>query len=155
MADNFSAQVDTTVAASATRPLLGLAAGASAEIGELYYLTFGSVATPAEQVFQLKVQRMTTAGTSSTYTPHDLSGAGATASTVCRHTYTADPTLTANTIMLNVPVHQRALYQFYATPNQTPGRGLKWPATQYYGLAVLVPVGPLVAVSLTAHWREG
>ena len=150
MADSFS--VILTRTASTSLPVGSLNADASSpEIGKLRYLSFGCSATPADYMFVLRVQRCTTAGTGTGVTPTDISTATATASTDCYQAHTVTPTLTSGKVLLEVPVHQRATYQFYASTNYE----LAWPATASNGLALLTPVGPASVVLVTALFVEG
>ena len=151
MADTFS--VILTRTASTSLPVGSINADAgSPEIGKLRYLSFGCSATPADYMFVLRVQRCTTAGTGVDVTPTDISTAGsATASTDCKQAHTVTAALTSGKILLEVPVHQRATYQFYASTNYE----LAWPATASNGLALLTPVGPASVVLVTALFVEG
>ena len=150
MADTFS--VILTRTASTSLPVGSLNAdGSSPEIGKLRHLTFGCSGTPADYMFVLRVQRCTTAGTGMGVTPTDISTATATASTDCYQAHTVTPTLTSGKVLLEVPVHQRATYSFYASTNYE----LAWPATANNGLAILTPVAPAAVVIATAIFVEG
>lgn len=150
MADTFS--VILTRTASTSLPVGSINAdGSSPEIGKLRHLTFGCSATPADYMFVLRVQRCTTAGTGTSVTPTDISTGTATASTDCYQAHTVTPTLTSGKVLLEVPVHQRATYSFYASTNYE----LAWPATATNGLALLTPVGPAAVVLATAIFVEG
>lgn len=150
MADTFAVVLTRT--ASTSLPIGSINADASSpETGKLRYLSFGCSATPADYMFVIRVQRCTTAGTGTAVTPTDISTATATASTDCYQAHTVTPTLTSGKVLLEVPCHQRATYQFYASTNYE----LAWPATASNGLALLTPVGPASVVIASVLFVEG
>ena len=128
------------VTADATRP----------RRGKLYDLAFGSEATPADNVFLWQVQRCTTAGTATGVTPQALDPADAATEMDAAENHTVDPTLTANAILLSIPLNQRASYRWVAAP----GGELIFPATASNGLAVRTPTATAVAISATVHVEE-
>jgi hypothetical protein len=129
-----------TVTADGTRP----------RRGKLFDLMFGSEATPADNVFLWQVQRCTAAGTSTGVTPFPLDPADAATEADAGENHTVDATVTANAILLSIPLNQRASYRWVAAP----GGELVYPATAANGLAVRTPTATAVAVSATVHFEE-
>lgn len=118
--------------------------------GKLFDLMFGSEATPADNVFLWQVQRCTTAGTATGVTPFALDPADAATEADAAENHTVDPTLTANAILLSIPLNQRASYRWVAAP----GSELVYPATASNGLAIRTPTATAVVISATALFEE-
>ena len=99
--------------------------------GRIFYLTVGSVATPADQAANFQIKRTTAAGTAAaTFTPNNLDPAGpAGAYTSGQGAFSVEPTKTANKELLIFPLNQRGTFQWYASP----GCELILPATQNNG----------------------
>lgn len=117
---------------------------------KLFDLMFGAEGTPADNPFLWQVQRCTTAGTASAVTPQPIDPADAAALFDAAENHTVDPTLTANAILLNIPLNQRASFRWVASP----GSELVVPATANNGLAVRTPTSSAVAVTATLHVEE-
>lgn len=148
---NFSATMQRT--ASTSLSVGSLTAAASAPRRALVYeLDFGSEASPADNPFLWQVPRCTTAGTAGTnFTPIALNPADTLASTiVCGQAHSADPTVTANSFLLTIPLNQRATYQWRANP----GSELVIPATASNGIAIRTPTSSAVSVTCTALYNE-
>lgn len=128
------------------------AAASSPRRALVYELDFGSEASPADNPFLWQVPRCTTAGTAgSTFTAIALNPADTLASTiVCGVAHTTDPTVTASTFLLSIPLNQRATYQWRANP----GSELVIPATASNGLAIRTPTSSAVSVTATALYDE-
>jgi hypothetical protein len=119
---------------------------------KIYDLIFGSEATPADNAFLWQIQRCTSAGTGTTVTnvpPLDPADAAALFDVL--QNLTVDPVLTANTIVLELPLNQRASFRWVAAP----GSELVAPATGLAGFAVRTPTATgLVAVTSTVYVDE-
>jgi hypothetical protein len=127
------------------------APGASMRRIKVYDLVVGSEATPADNAFLWQAQRCTTAGTATAVTPQPLDPADAAAVSAAAENHTVDPTLTANAVLLSLPLNQRASFRWVAAP----GGELVIPATASNGIAIRTPTaGGLVAVSSTVHFEE-
>jgi hypothetical protein len=100
--------------------------------GKVYDVLIGTNGTPADNYLQWDISRMTATGTASAVTPTPLDPADAAASGTAASNYTAEPTITANSSLLNVGVNQRASYRWVAAP----GSELVFPATANNGLAL-------------------
>lgn len=127
------------------------AAAANMRRAKVYDLNFGSEATPADNAFLWQVQRCTTAGTAGTNpTPISLDPSDSLASTiVVGQAHSVTPTGT--TVVLTVPLNQRATFRWVAAP----GGEIVIPATASNGIKFETPTaGGLVAVSVSAHFEE-
>ena len=101
----------------------------------IYYLSIGSVATPADQAANFSLGRTTAVGTEgSGLTPANVDPAGpAGACDSGLGVFSVEPTYTAGKTLLMVPLNQRATFQWYANPQgelilaatQNNGPGLK------------------------------
>jgi len=118
--------------------------------GKVYELDFGSEATPADNPFLWQVQRCTTAGTATTATPVAINPADVATEADGGANHTIDPTLTASSMLLTVPLNQRATFRWVADP----GKELVYPATASNGVAVRTPTCGLVAVTCTLYFSE-
>ena len=142
--------VDGNQNAAAPITILGTTRGA-AKMHKWFYLTVGSAATPADQAHNLQVNRTTAAGTSTAVTPRPLDPAEGAAVTTAGENHTAEPTKTADLVLLSISVNQRANFQWYANP----GREIVAPDTSANGLALLFVVAtgtPLCEA--TVHFDE-
>lgn len=118
---------------------------------KIYRLEFGSEASPADNAFLWQVQRCTTAGTAgSSVTPVALDPADPAATTVAGQAHSVDPTVTANLMLLTIPLNQRATYQW----QPAPGGELVLPATASNGAAIRTPTSSAVAVTVTCYIDE-
>lgn len=129
-----------TVTADATRP----------RRGELYYLSVGSEATPADNAFLGRVRRVTAAGTSTAVTPVAIDFGGPTCEQDAGENHTAEPTYTANSELLVFPFNQKATFQW----SQPPNRGLVWPGTGANGLGIDTPTASAVVIAAMLHFED-
>jgi hypothetical protein len=100
--------------------------------GKVFDLLIGTNGTPADNYLQWDISRMTAVGTATSVTPQALDPADTAALGTAANNYTAEPTITANSSLLNVGVNQRASYRWVAAP----GSELVFPATANNGLAL-------------------
>lgn len=96
-------------------------------------IVLSSPSTPNDYSAELLVQRFTADGTGTAVTPKPLDFADPVSITTSKHTYTAEPTLTANEILLQLAMNQRATVRWVAQP----GKELIAPATAGNGIALL------------------
>jgi len=114
-------------------------------------IEFGASGTPADNYMEYDVSRSTTVGTGTAATPLAVDGSKRAASTVATVCHTAEPTVTANSSLLYIPVNQRASYRWVAIP----GCELIIPATNLYGLAIRSRSGAYTGkVGVTAYFVE-
>lgn len=98
----------------------------------LFDLIVGSVATPADQATKFHVQRFTAVGTEgSGFTPVALDPGDPTSLADCgAGVFGVEPTYTANAVLLQFSVNQRATFRWVAVP----GGEIIAPATANNGL---------------------
>ena len=87
--------------------------------GNIYYIA-GSIAqagTVADQVFSIRIQRTTAAGTATGYTPNPLDLADAAALMTSGVGHSVEPTYTASIDLWFQTVHVRALAQIHLQPD--------------------------------------
>lgn len=128
-----------------------ITASTSPRRGLVPRFVIGSPNSPSDTVYGWEVQRCTTQGTATSYTPVALNPASPAALCNAHENHTVDPTLTANAVVFSVPLHQRATYQFFAPP----GCELIFPGTSGNGLAWRTPVaGSNPTILVSAHYEE-
>jgi hypothetical protein len=98
----------------------------------IYDLTIGCSAAPGDTATRFLVQRHTDPGTSTAITPRPLDPNDPASVCSAGSNHTVEPTYTANVILLDINVNQRATYRWVAAP----GGELKIPATASNGLGL-------------------
>lgn len=141
---NYSVSANATNTQSSTLPLVGIT-GSTTVRPCIYEFTFGSSGAPADNAASFIFQRATTAGTSTAFTPIALDPADPASTTSSGFTYTVGPTLTANSILYEFGLNQRATFRWIAAP----GSELKVPATAANGIMCL---NPAVSATWTAQF---
>lgn len=116
----------------------------------VYFAQFGSEGDAADNEFLWMLQRCTTAGTRTGVTPIPLDPADAAAATTAGENHSGEPTYTANEILLNTPLNQRATYQWQAAP----GCELVVPAVANNGLGLKTPTMTALAITAQFHIEE-
>jgi hypothetical protein len=137
----------STVSGSYKSILSIAATSGSLRRGKVYDLLIGTNGTPADNYLQWDISRMTAAGTATSVTPQALDPADVAALGTANNNYTAEPTITASSSLLNVGVNQRASYRWVAAP----GSELVFPATAANGLALRTLSGGYTG-SATGDW---
>jgi len=79
-------------------------------------ITLSSSTAPNDYNAHFYLQRFSADGTGTAVTPKPLDFADPVAYSTSKHTYTVEPTLTANEILLELGHHQRATVQWWARP---------------------------------------
>lgn len=124
---------------------------------EIAYLVIGSGATPAAAAHQWCLRRCTTTGTGTAHVGQALDPADVAAIATAANTHTAEPTYTAASYLLNLPLNQQGTLQWMAAKE---GAGFIVPATASNGIgiegndAAFTPTVPAAAWSGTVHWWE-
>ncbi len=140
-------------AAGSTLVLLNLT-GATTVRPMLDSITIGSDATPADLAGEFAVMRSTTAGAGGSAlneNPRDPLTVAAT-SAATGGTYTAAPTITANSHQKMIGLNQRATYEW----NANPGDEIIAAATAANGLAIYsVNHGGTPNINVGIAWKEG
>ena len=117
----------------------------------IYDIIFGSNATPADNALQWLVQRYTAAGTATAVTPQPLDSGDPAATAAAGENHTAEPTYTADAILLNISANQRSTQRWMASP----GGELVMPATAANGCGIQpVHASFTGEVQATAHYEE-
>lgn len=149
---NYSVSGTSTLAASATLPLVTLISTAAVR-PRLYDFTLGSSGAPANQAVRYAIQRCTTAGTpGSSITPQALDPADPVAVvTSGLATFSVGPTLTANAFLFDLGLNQQGTYRWLAAQ----GGELVMPATAANGLALMpLAVSSAFAAEFVMHFSE-
>lgn len=100
--------------------------------GWIYDIEFGADGTPADNVIVFKVDRQTTVGTGTSATAAPLDAGDAAVLLVGTVNHTAEPTVTANTQLIEVPLNQRSSYRWVTIPGS--GAELVVPAVTVNGI---------------------
>lgn len=100
--------------------------------GWIYDIMFGADGTPADNVLTFKVDRQTTVGTGTAAAPAPLEVGDAAALLVGTANHTIEPTVTAATQIIELPMNQRASYRWAAAP----GGEIVIPATNVAGIGL-------------------
>lgn len=100
---------------------------------KVFDILISSPSTPNDYSAHFFLQRFSADGTGSAVTPQPLDFNERAAVATSKHTYTAEPTLTANEILLDMAMNQRATVRWVAVP----GRELVIPALAGDGLSLL------------------
>ena len=139
---------DTNTAATS---ILGLTSAATVR-PKVYDLVMGSDATPADNAAEYVLQRYTAAGTVTAVTPAPLDPADPAALASAGEAHSAEPTYTANLILLQWAQNQRATFRWVAAP----GGEIVLPATAANGVGVQVIgiAGSAVNMNVTMHYEE-
>ena len=119
---------------------------------KLYELIFSQGGTPADNVIQWLVRRLTAVGTEGAgVTPTPLDSDAPVAQLDAGEDHTVEPTYTAATEMLDFDLNQRATFRFVAAP----GGELLIPAAANEGIG-MTPISAAYAgiARVTAHWEE-
>lgn len=117
----------------------------------IYDLISGSDATPADNAAEYNLQRTTTAGTSTAVTPQALDSGDPTATATAGEAHSAEPTYTANAIMLNYMHNQRATFRWVAAPD---GEIVLPAAANGVGIQSITVAGSAVNTGATIHYLE-
>lgn len=118
---------------------------------QIYFASFGSAASVADNVFLIEAQRSTTAATGTSIVPTPLDPADAACAALALTNLTVQGTNTAATIMLSIPLNQRATCEWYAPP----GASLIVPATASNGIHWNTPTtSGTNDLTITVHFQE-
>lgn len=133
MGRRYSTDGNQNAAASVT--ILGLTSATTIR-PKIYEIVFGSGATPADQAFNMQVNRFTAAGTSTAVTPKALDPGDPASLAAGGENHTAEPTYTADAVLLSFSINQQATFRWVCPPEE----GLVSPATAANGLGLLFVV---------------
>lgn len=116
----------------------------------IYDLISGSSATPADAAVEFYLQRTTTAGTSSAFTPVPLDSGDPAATATSGFNHSAEPTYTASAILLDVAHNQRATFRWVAAPESE----IQLPAAANGVGALVNAVSSTFAQDVSMHYGE-
>lgn len=127
--------------------------GSAAVRPKIYDLTLGSDATPADNAAEYTLQRTTAVGTEGTgFTPVPLDSLTSASVSDSGWNHSAEPTYTANLILLEWGQNQRATYRWVAAPG---GELIAIAAANNgIGLLVVTVAGSAVNTNITIHFEE-
>lgn len=148
----YSVDMQRTASTTASLGVINAESTTQARRFKVYDVILGSEATPADAAILWTIQRCSAAGTTTAVTPQKLDPADAAALTEAGENATIEPTYTANEILLNVPLNQRATFRWVAAP----GGELVFPATDENGFGVqtdTISTGTPV-ITATIHFEE-
>ncbi len=147
----YAGNTNKTNTVSATVPMFNIVGAASRRL-KLKDFISGSDATPADAASKLAFLRTSAAGTQTAQvTPNKLDPADGASIATMDTAWSADPTITANSQLLQVAHNQRATFRWVAAP----GCELIVPATAGAGLALLAVVASANAnYAWCALWEE-
>ena len=115
------------------KTILSIVSSATLRRVKWYDVLFGTTGTPADNAMQFDISRITAAGTNTAVTAQALDPADqASLVTTCGNLHTVEPTVTANSSVINIGINQRASYRWVAAP----GSELVSPATSAAGFAL-------------------
>ena len=136
---------------TATTTILGLTSATTVR-PRIYDMVVGSDATPADNAAEYVLQRYTAAGTSTAVTPQGLDPGDPAALASAGEAHSAEPTYTANAILLQWAQNQRATFRWVAAPMGE----IVLPATAANGVGVQVIgiAGSAVNTNVTIHYEE-
>lgn len=147
----YHAYANKTNTASSTVPMFCITGGTTIRVG-IYDILVSSDATPADNVAEYAIRRTTARGTASTsFTPVALDSGDPAAIATFDTAWSANPTITANSDLLQWAQNQRTTFRWVAAP----GGELWTPATSGNGFALLCDsTSAAVSWNFSVHWIE-
>ena len=151
MGRKYNGFSNATNTASTTVPMFSLT-GTSTTRVRVYDIISGSDATPADNAAKFAIRRTTANGTTSTtVTPTALDPADPASAVTYTTAWSANPTITASSDLLQFAHNMRSTFRWVAVP----GGELVIPATAGAGLALMAVVTTTAAnYAWTTHWEE-
>ena len=142
----YSASGSQNLASSAITALT-IAAQSTVHRNIIYDITIGNVGAPADLVTLHTIQRITAVGTAgASVTPTLLDIADRASQSAVGENHSSEPTYTASTELLEVPLNHRATFRWVAAP----GGEIITPATNNSGIGAKA-----IHASATTEWRVG
>jgi hypothetical protein len=152
MSRRYACTGASVLAASPGKTALNVFQTSNTVRGRLYDVIFGSSGTPADSAFTWRLSKSTAVGTEGTgVVPIALDSGDPAALYDGAQAHSAEPTYTAATELLEIPLNQRATFRWVAAPD---GEFIG-PATASngWGLAAF-HASSVVASEATFHWQE-
>lgn len=152
MPGRYAATGASVGAASPGKTALNVFQTSNTRRGRFSDVIFGSSATPADLALTWRLSRSTAVGTEGTGVvpaPLDIGDPASLFDGAQAHS--AEPTYTAATELLEVPLNQRATFRWIAAP----GGEFVTPATANNGVGMAAIHASMVgATEVTMHWEE-
>lgn len=147
----YAGYSNATNTASTTVPMFTIT-GAATFRARIYDFISGSDAAPADNAGKFSFRRISSNGTTSTtVTPNALDPGDPASLAVYTTAWSVNPTITANSDLLQIAHNQRGTFRWVASP----GGELVIPATSGAGLALMAVVTTsAVNYAWTTHWAE-
>lgn len=114
------------------KTLIGITSPSTVRRAWIYDVMVGPDGTPADNSMVYVMDRQTTVGTGTAITPRPLDSADGATTVVGTVNHTVEPTVTADTDLLEVPANQRSSFRWVASP----GGELVVPATNTNGIGL-------------------
>jgi hypothetical protein len=146
---NLSAKLRRTASTTLSLGVIGADATRPRRI-EWYDMVFGCEAAAADNPFLYIMQRCTTLGTSTAVALQKLDPADGATEQDAGENHTVEPTYTANEILYELALNQRATFRWIATE----GGRLISPATASNGIGIQTPVSAALNITATVHVNE-
>ena len=139
-------------AASPGKTVLNVFQTSNTVRGRLYDVIFGSSATPADNAITWRLSKSTAVGTEGTgVVPTALDSGDPAALYDGAQDHSAEPTYTAATELLEIPLNQRATFRWVAAPDGE----MIGPATANNGFGIAAIHASFTgATEATFHWQE-
>lgn len=148
MARRYSGEGSQTPASDDT--IIGLTSATTVR-PRLYEIVIGSAGTPEDTYSLFRVKRYTAAGTATAFTPIALDPADPAALAAIGSNHTVEPTYTANSQLLTIPMNARSTVRWVAAD----GGELVAPATAANGLGLsFITTSATIDHYATFHWME-
>lgn len=151
MSARYNGFSNATNTVSTTVPMFNLV-GATSRRLRIYDFVVGSDATPADAACKYSFRRTSARGTqSASVVATALDPADPTAVGLYDTAWSGNPTITASSDLLQIPMNQRATFRWIAVP----GGELLVPATSGAGIALMSAVASATAnYAFSTHWEE-
>lgn len=132
------------------KTLVSITSPATTRRAWIYDVMCGADGTPADNAMAVILDRQTTVGTGTAITPRPLDSSDGATTLVGTVNHTVEPTITADTDLLEVAFNQRSTFRWVASP----GGELVVPATNTNGIGLRVrsPGYILTMVGSVAFW---
>lgn len=131
-ASNLLGGTQQSLSTSYKTLLAVFATSGSLRRGKVFDLLLGTDGTPADNALDWDVSRMTANGTGTAVTPNPLDPADVAMLGTVNVNYTAEPTVTGASSLIDIGVNQRASYRWVAAP----GSEILYPATANNGIVI-------------------
>jgi len=149
MARGYSAY--GTPNAAGTSKTMAAVINSSSVRARIFDAVFGTPITPADQAWICSINRFTTTGTNSSFTPNPLDVGDVAAVATAGTAHSAEPGYAAASDLVHVPLNQRASFRWVASP----GYELMSSATAQFGIGIrIMSATASLTAEATLFWFE-